>query len=209
MAQIVPSITVSDPVDFGHKLKNFKFAKRLHFDTGQPPFLPNRLINLAQISLPEGKECDLHLMLDHPEKQTEMVISLGPSLVIIHYEAKGDVKAFFAEMRKVGIKTGLALLPETAVEEAREIIAGVDHVLIFTGHLGYYGGELKKDCLPKIQQVKATSPEIEVCVDGGINPTNIAEVADAGADVVISGGFISNSENPKAAFHQLMEAMGD
>lgn len=206
MAQIVPSITVGDAVEYGQKLGRLKFAERLHIDVGVPPFTPNRTIGLAQVGVPKSSKFDLHLMMHDPHWQTETVISLVPDLVIVHFEANGDLTGFLERVGQVGIKRGLALLPETTVEQASGLIKLCDHVLVFTGHLGYYGGHLKEDCLPKIAQIKELK-DVEVSVDGGINPDNAAQVVEAGADVLVSGGFIANADDPKAAFMKLEGAL--
>ncbi len=205
MAQVVPAVLAENPVDLGHDLKKVRFSRRLHIDIASPPFAPRRTIGLAQLHLPVETSCDLHLMLDNPSAET--VISLGPELAIIHFEAGGDQKNFLSRMKQVGIKTGVALLPETTVAQAAELIKNVDHVLVFTGHLGYYGGQLRTDCLPKIAEIKAINPKIEVSVDGGINLENIEAVKNAGADILISGGFIVNSADPKDAYTRLQEAV--
>ncbi len=207
LVQIVPAVLAENPVEFGYDLKKLKFVRRLHIDIATPPFSPRRTLGLAQVSLPDNVECDLHLMLDHPERQIEIVTSLSPSLAIAHFETKGNVGHFFAELKSVGIKTGLALLPETRVEQARGLIKAVDHVLIFTGHLGYYGGDLREDCLPKIAEVKEINPDVEVSVDGGVNPDNARKVTAAGADVLVSGGFIVKASDPKIPYRQMMEAV--
>lgn len=179
------------------------FANRLHIDVAAPPFTKARTLGLAQLVLPRMASCDLHLMMHHPQRQIETVISLKPNLAIAHFEADGDLVEFFWRLSEVGIKTGLALLPETPVSKAEDLIQGVKHVLIFTGHLGYYGGELNAECLPKIAEVKKINPDVEVSVDGGINPQNAKQVAEAGADILISGGFISNAQNPKDSYERL------
>lgn len=207
MPQVVPAILTSDPADFGHKIKRLKFAGRVHVDVSQPPFAPTRTIGLAQIHLPDGLKSDLHLMINHPEKQAETVISLNPDLAIVHFEADGNLANFFERIGEVGIKKGLAILPETTVSEAAELIKQADHVLVFTGNLGHYGGELRGDCLAKIAEIKELNPKAEISVDGGVNPDNAAEVARAGADILISGGFIANAEDPKAAFSKIAEAV--
>lgn len=208
MAEIVPALLAQDPADYGHKMTKLKFAQRVHLDIAAPPFTPNRTINLAQVHLPSGQQFELHLMLEEPLAQLETVISLNPALAIVHFEAKGNLKRFFSEIAAAGIKKGLAILPETSVSAAAELINQADHVLVFTGHLGYYGGELKWDCLGKIAEIKKLNPKAEVSVDGGVNPENAKEVVEHGADVLVSGGFIANAESPVTNYRRLAEAAG-
>lgn len=207
MAKVVPSILTNTPSEFGLMAGRLNFADRVHIDIASPPFTKARTIGLAQLVLPGIAKNDLHLMMHHPDRQIETVISLNPNLAIAHFEADGNLVDFFWRVGEVGIKTGLALLPETPVSKAADLIKDVNHVLIFTGHLGFYGGALKAECLPKIAEAKKINPDLEVSVDGGINPGNAKMVAEAGADILISGGFIVNADDPKAAYETLSGAL--
>jgi ribulose-phosphate 3-epimerase len=146
---------------------------------------------------------DLHLMFQQPTKWTEMLVSLNPNLVIFHAEAEGDLLAFAEHLRKFGIKVGVALLPETTVESARELIEISDHVLIFAGKLGAQGGEADLSQLSKVKQIYQVSPDIEIGWDGGVMVENIAEIASVGVDVINVGSAISKAKNPEVAFKDL------
>lgn len=206
MAEIVPAILAATPADFAAKLQAVKpFAKRIHIDITDGIFAPSQTINLAQVYGLEGVQMDLHLMLQKPSEQLETIVSLHPDLVILHQEADDDLALLFEQLQKMGIKVGLGILPDTAVGACQHNLQVADHALVFTGHLGYYGGQMDQSQLSKIAEIKAIKP-VEVSVDGGVNPGNAATTVAAGADVLISGGFIAESADPKAAYQQLMEA---
>ncbi len=203
MVEIVPAILAADAADYTAKLKRVGFADRVHIDITDGVFAPSQTINLAQVYKPAHAKTDLHLMMKRPQDQLETVISLEPDLVIIHAEADADLEPLIKELTDFGIKAGLAILPETSVESVKNLLPAIDHLLIFTGHLGFYGGEMQADCLGKIKEAKSIRPELEISVDGGVNQETAKLAIQAGADVLISGGFIVENADPKAAFQQL------
>lgn len=206
MAVIVPAILTDDPADFAARLKRVEpFATRIHIDITDGEFAPSKTLGLAQVYGFAGAEIDLHLMMHQPERQLETIISLNPALVIWHFEARADHQRILDDLGQVGIKRGLALLPETGPEQIAAHVAGLDHVLVFTGHLGYYGGEMKTDCLAKIPELKKARADLEVGVDGGVNFETAKLAVEAGADVLDSGNFIQTAPSPKRTFEKLMQ----
>ena len=204
MAEIVPAVLASSPQEFKQRLERVSFAPRVHLDFADGEFAPAKTIGLAQAYLPSAM-ADLHLMLQQPAKQLETIISLRPHLVIIHAEADVDHAAFYSSLRELGIKTGLAVLPATSIADIATLIEQVDHLLVFAGDLGHYGGQLQPDNLAKINAAKQIKSQLEVSVDGGVNADNAQQVARSGADVLISGSFIQNAASPKRAWQRLQE----
>lgn len=210
MVKIVPTVLATDPQEFGTLLERVQhFAPRIHIDIADGEFAPNTTINLAQAYWDEKIEVDLHLMINKPGMRTELCISLKPSLVIIHAEASdhgySSKEEMIQQLKDVGIRTGLALLPHTAVQTVEEQIKLVEHVMIFAGKLGHYGGSMDKDVLQKIAQVKAINQGAEVGIDGGVNDTNAADAIAAGAEVLNVGGFIQKAEDPQKAYDKLVQ----
>ena len=201
---VVPAVLATTPQEYKERLERVKFAPRVHLDFADGVFAPTKTIGLAQAYLPEA-EADLHLMLQRPGDQLETIISLHPQLVIIHAEAEVDFGAFFARLTELGIKTGLAVLPQTSISDAAQKLEQVDHLLVFAGDLGHYGGAMQPANLEKIAQAKQIKPALEVSVDGGVNDTNAAQVLAAGADVLISGSYIQNASRPRQAWQKLQE----
>lgn len=205
MPVIVPTITAFTPDQYKDQLNNISFAKRIHPDFTDNDLAPSKTVNLAQAYWPNDTQADIHLMFRKPADHLEMLISMNPSLVILHAEADGDLAALFKQLKAVGIKSGVAILPDTKISDVAELVAQADHALIFGGRLGYQGSELQVDQLPKLKQVKALKTDIETGWDGGVHEGNVAHVATAGADVINVGGFIQKADNPKEAFEQLQK----
>ncbi len=204
MTVICPAILQDTPEKYKADLdKVTGFAKRIQIDIADGIFTPNNTINLIQVYWPADVQADLHLMLKEPLKELETVISLNPSLVIIHAEADGDLVSFFMHINQVGIRTGLAFLPQTTVASQKSLIEQVDHVLIFGGTLGSYGGKLDRSCLVKAKEAKAIKPDLELGWDGGINEQNAIDVSNAGFDVLNTGGYLQKADDPQVAYAKL------
>lgn len=204
MAVVCPAVLAENPASYREDIQRISpFASRVQIDIADGNFTSNKTVNLAQVYWPEGVQADLHMMVQNPDELEHDYISLAPNLVIVHAEALDGAKSkveLFSQLKAVGIKTGLALLPESQPADFEDLIKLADHVLIFTGQLGHYGGQLDERQLPKIEAAKAIKPGIEVGVDGGINDQNAAFVLRAGADVLNVGGFIQKSDDPGAAY---------
>jgi ribulose-phosphate 3-epimerase len=201
MASVAPTINAFTPEDYARRINNVKpFAKRLHIDVGDGVFTDVRTVGLSQAYDIDGVPFDLHLMMTHPESQLENICALGPQLVITHFEAPFNHEEFFKELRSVDVKVGLAINIETTVEQVRDILPTIDHLLVFTGELGHNGGEFRADCLEKIGQARAINAELEIAVDGGLDQQTARQAVEAGADLLDVGSFIQEADDPEIAY---------
>jgi len=128
-------------------------------------------------------------------------------MVIIHVETMIHHMHFAAELHARRMKAGLAILPETPVSNIEQILHSFDHLLIFSGDLGYFGGKANLDLAVKARQAKEHHPDLEVGWDGGVNDKNAHLLAEAGVDVLNAGGFIQKSNDPRRAYETLIEAL--
>lgn len=182
MAEIVPTILATTPGEYHDRLdKVAGHTKRIHVDISDGIFAPNKTINLAQVYVPEGVELDIHLMVKDPMSYLESALALKPNLIIVHAEADGDHTKCIKEIQSFGVDAGVAYLPQT---KPNDLLTNADHVLVFTGNLGHYGGVLDKEQLHKIHQARDINPDIEVSIDGGVNAEN---APDLQADVLYVG----------------------
>ena len=201
MASVVPTILATDPTDYARRIDNVKpFATRIHIDVADGVFEDQKSVGLNQVYDIDGVPFDLHLMMVHPEGQFENICALMPELVITHFEAPFDHEAFFKQLRDVDIKVGLAIKTETTIEQAKDLLPLIDHLVVFTGKLGHNGGEFRADCLEKIGQARAIKPDLEIAVDGGVNQETARQAIDAGADILDVGSFIHDSDDPEIAY---------
>jgi ribulose-phosphate 3-epimerase len=204
MALICPTVLADTPKEFARQLARVKFASRIQIDITDGVFAPSDTINLNQVYFNEEQATDLHLMIAEPRQWLETAISLHPHMVILHAEARGNLLEMFSYLQKVGIKAGVAILPETTVAAAAELIAAADHILIFGGHLGYMGGAADLDQLEKVAEIRAIKPEIEIGWDGGANGETVRQLATSGVDVINVGSAIMKTPSPEASYEDLL-----
>jgi ribulose-phosphate 3-epimerase len=201
MASVAPTINATTPEDYARRINNVKsFVTRLHIDVGDGVFTDVKTVGLSQVYDIDGVPFDLHLMMTHPESQLENIISLQPQLVIVHYEAQFDREAFFKELRSMDIQVGMAINTETTIEQVRDILPTLNHLVVFTGRLGHNGGEFRADCLEKIAQARAINPDLEIAVDGGLNQETSRLAIEAGANLLDVGSFIHDAPDPEIAY---------
>jgi len=201
MSEICPTILAANEDEYQAQLARVaSFASRIQIDLMDGDFAPNQNIGLATIWLPEHIVCDIHLMYRRPQDHIDKLIALTPHMVIVHAESDCDIPLFAAELRAHGIKTGVAVLPETAIETVSYLLPHVQHVLVFSGDLGHFGGVANITLAQKAAEAKAHNRHIEVGWDGGANESNCLELAEAGIDVINVGGAIQKADNPESTY---------
>lgn len=205
MSIICPCVTAKDAHEYREQMARVApFAERVHIDFSDGKLAPVPLINPIQAYWPEGVLADLHLMLQKPEEHVETVISLKPNLVIIHAEADGDLLGIMRQLHAVNIKAGVALLQKTDPDTAHDLIADADHVLIFSGDLGHFGGTADTTLLAKVAKIRAINANVEIGWDGGVGPDNVAQLSLGGIEVLDVGGHIQQAPDAQEAYATLV-----
>lgn len=208
MSIVCPSVTptTTSREEFAVMLDRVaSFASRVQIDLMDGRFAAPETISVRDIWWPEGVSADIHLMYQQPFEYLDSLIALSPHLVIIHAEAEGDVEHLISTLHEHHIKVGVALLQDTTVESARQLIELVDHVLIFSGTLGSYGGTADFKLLEKVAQIRALRPEVELGWDGGANQATVPELSKGGIDVINVGGAIQRAKEPEKVFRELQK----
>jgi ribulose-phosphate 3-epimerase len=204
-SSICPTVLAEHPHDYREQMeKVVLFAARIQIDLMDGVFAPSRSITPEQVWFPDSLQADIHVMFQRPLEYLETLISLKPHMIIFHAESDGDIKAALEHIQKLGIKAGIALLKTTTPEIAHKLIEVADHVLLFSGELGQFGGTADLHVLDKIAAIKSFNPSIEIGWDGGANETNVAQLASAGVNVINVGSAIQKAENPHAAYQHLV-----
>jgi len=209
MPVICPTVTAFDPHEYRAQMERLQpFAKRVHIDLMDGEFAPTKSPGLEQIWWPEGITADIHLMYMRPMEQISKLIELKPHLAVIHAEADVDHAAFAARLHEAGIKAGLAVLKSTSIADVANILKEFDHIMIFSGNLGYHGGsQVDFRLLDKVQEAKRVNPDIEIAWDGGVNDQNAKQLVEAGVEVLNVGGFIAKSSDPQSAYQKLVDGL--
>ena len=208
-AWICPTITAVKRQEYERQFKIInKFAARIHFDVSDGTLAPRKLYPFGQMRWHEGTLADVHLMSRYPHSDIVLAYHLRPHLVIIHAEAEVDLIRAASSLHAAGIKAGLALLPDTRVEQVAAMVPHFDHALIFSGNLGYQGGSVADlNLLSKAPKLKSLNPNIEIGWDGGVNNDNIKSLVAGGVSVVNVGGYIQSSSSPKRAYAKLVSTL--
>lgn len=206
MAIICPTVLAATTDDFDKQMERVgHLGNRLQIDLTDGRFAPTDTIKPQDMWWPAGVKADIHLMYQAPETVLADVLAHLPNLVIIHAEADGDFHAIVRTCNQQGVKVGVALLAPTKPESIFGALSFIDHVLIFSGDLGRYGGEADLHLLKKAETLKAKKPDIEIGWDGGVNDQNVKKLAEGGVDVLNVGGFIQKASDPSAAFKKLSD----
>lgn len=202
MPIIAPTITAETEESFQKQIEKVNpLAVRLHIDFSDGQFAPRKLLPPSKTWWPVGLKTDFHLMYQQPGQVFEESIRHKPHLIILHAESGGDFKAMAEAIKSHEIKVGVALLPQTQPNHIMPALELIDHVLIFSGNLGYQGGSYADPTLlNKVLVLRDKKPSLEIGWDGGINPENISELILGGVDVLNVGGYIQAAHDPAKAF---------
>ena len=206
---ICPTITAADADTYQLQMQQVAdFATRLHIDVSDGTLAPNQLMPVDGVWWPGGVRADVHVMSKRPFDHLTALLALQPQLIIVHAESSGSFANFAGTCHHHGIETGVALLQQTPVETIVPALDMIDHVLIFSGDLGKFGGKADPSLLPKIKALKQLKPQLEIGWDGGINERNISALVKAGVEVLNVGGGIHGAANPEHAYQNLKRLAG-
>lgn len=204
MPVICPTVLASNEQDYRAQIERVaNFGHRVQIDLSDGKFAPSETLSIEQIWWPAGVKADIHLMYKNPIEVFNEVLRKEPNMIIIHSEASGDFEQSFKLCRDKGVKLGVALLPSTDPAVLNKVFDKIDHILIFSGDLGSFGGRADLSLLDKVGYIKEKAPDIEIGWDGGINDRNVSELVFGGIDVLNVGGYIQKSENPEKAYNTL------
>jgi ribulose-phosphate 3-epimerase len=197
--RIAPSILNAD---FGHLADAVQQAQEggadwIHVDVMDGVFVPNITLGpmvVQAIRRATTLPLDVHLMIDDPRRYVKTFAEAGADWLTIHLEADRHPHRTLAEIRGLGKRAGLALNPGTPVSRARELIEGLDMLLVMSVNPGFGGQAFIPASLRKLREAReligACNPACELEVDGGVKVANAPEVAQAGASVIVAGSFV-------------------
>lgn len=178
-------------------------ADWFHLDIMDGVFVPNISYGMpviSQIKKKAEKPLDTHLMIVQPERYISVFQKIGADILTVHYEACTHLHRTIQEIKAGGMKAGVALNPHSPVNALEDIITDIDIVLIMTVNPGFGGQTFIPSGLDKIRKLKKLIRESGahtlIEVDGGVNLTTGEQLAEAGADALVAGSFVFNSENP-------------
>jgi ribulose-phosphate 3-epimerase len=205
MSVIAPCILAENPDDYKAIIERLHpFAERVHVDISDGEFAPTFTIGAAQVWWPQEWTVDIHAMVARPSEHLETLISLKPHMIIFHVEIEEDIVPVLQHIQKFNIKAGIALLKTTVPSTVAAAIQQADHVMIFSGELGKYGGTASLMQLEKVRLIRAIKPNVEIGWDGGVTPENAYNLSQGGIDVLNVGGALAKAEDPQSVYATLV-----
>ena len=186
-----------------------------HIDVMDGKFVENNNLELMKdyattISHISNIPLDVHLMVENVEEVADEYIDLAPDRVTFHIEALKDkdrIFNFIQELKENNIKVGIAISPETQIEELKPYLKYIHMVLVMTVVPGKGGQKIIPETLEKIRSLKKyleeNSIDIDIEADGGINGETSEDVREAGADILVSGFYVVSAENKRAAVEKI------
>ena len=214
MIKLAPSILSAD---FARLLEDVKKVENagceyLHIDVMDGHFVPNITLGpglIKSLRKDVNMVFDAHLMIENPDMYIKDFAEAGCDIIVVHQEACKHLHRTIQNIKSYNIKAGVALNPATPIETIKYILKDVDMVLIMTVNPGFGGQSFIDSMIDKIRELKAIVVEqnlnIDIQVDGGIKPSNVADVVKAGANVIVAGSAIFNSSDIKETVIEFRE----
>lgn len=205
-AVVAPAVLAESAERYKEQVERITgFAERVHIDVTDGQFAPSLTVGIQELWAPEGWTIDIHAMVNDLSAYVPRLIALRPHLIIVHAEAEGDVLTALRQIKQAGIMAGLALLRPTVPQTVEAMIQAAEHILIFSGDLGKFGGTASLMQLEKIRLIKAINPNVEIGWDGGVIIDNAYSLVQGGVNVLNVGGAIQRASDPHAVFAKLQQ----
>jgi ribulose-phosphate 3-epimerase len=208
MIKIAPSILSADFSKLGEEIKAVEKAGAdyIHIDVMDGHFVPNITLGplVVQAIRPlTDLPFDVHLMIENPDQYIEAFANAGADIITVHVEAGPHLHRTIQLIKKMGVKAGVVLNPATPVDTIKHIIHDIDMVLLMTVNPGFGGQSFIKNVISKIKEVRDLVNEnglnVEIEVDGGVNPETAPFCIEAGANVLVAGSAIYGKDDLKGA----------
>jgi ribulose-phosphate 3-epimerase len=205
MPIIAPSLLSANYLNLGAdcNMLNESQADWYHLDVMDGNFVPNISFGPMLIEFfrkATTKVCDVHLMINEPEKYAEAFKKAGADILTVHYEACHHLHRNIQQIKGLGMKAGVAVNPHTPVDVLKDILADIDLVCMMSVNPGFGGQSFIPNTINKIKELRKMIDEkglnVDIEIDGGVTLENAKSIIDAGATVLVAGNTVFKSANP-------------
>ena len=218
MIKVAPSILSADFVNLERDIRYIRDcgADYVHIDVMDGIFVPNITIGIPVVAAIRGiteLPLDVHLMIDRPLRYVERFCDAGADIVTIHVEAdtEENTREALRRIRGKGVRAGISIKPATDPSILEPYLELLDLILVMTVEPGFGGQKFMGDMMPKLQTLRSTinarGLQIELEVDGGVNPETGKICVEAGAQVLVAGSALFKAADT-GAFIQTLQNLG-
>ncbi len=218
--RLAPSILSADFSQLGEEVRKVIAAGAdwIHFDVMDNHYVPNLTVGplVCEALRPHlDVPIDVHLMAQPVDRLVVDFAKAGANLITVHPQASEHLDRTLALIREQGCQAGLAFNPATPLDYLEHVMERVDLILIMSVNPGFGGQKFIPEALKKVRAARArieayraqSGRDIRLSVDGGVNASNIAQIAAAGADTFVAGSAIFAQPDYGTAIHALREAL--
>jgi ribulose-phosphate 3-epimerase len=213
---VSPSLLAADFLNLGKDvvMVNKSLADWIHCDIMDGVFVPNISFGfpvVEHVKRIAEKPLDVHLMIVDPDRYITRFHDAGANILTVQYEACIHLQRTVTEIRRLGMKAGVAINPHTSVSLLVNTLPFIDMVLVMTVNPGFGGQSFISESYKKIRELRKMIDRegynILIEVDGGIDTTNAAELVEAGVNVLVAGNSVFSSTNPTETIRKLKELL--
>ena len=215
MIEIAPSILSADFTRLGEEIRAVEAggASILHVDVMDGKFVPNITIGLPvvkSIAKVTKLPIDCHLMIEEPSRYAVEFVKAGASMVSVHVEADVHLQRTLTVIREAGGKAGVAINPATPLVALEEALPFADFILLMSVNPGFGGQKFIYTSLDKLRRlrlmIQSRGLNTRIEIDGGIDAENIAQVVEAGAEIIVAGSAVYGKSDVTGAVQTLLDA---
>ncbi len=215
--KLAPSILSADFSQLGNQVREAEAAGAdyIHFDVMDGMFVPNISVGplvLEAVNRVTNLPLDVHLMIEAPDRYIAEFVKAGADVLMVHQEDTVHLHRTIQAITSLGARAGVVLNPATPIHTLEEILPYISRILIMSVNPGFGGQSYIETSTDKIRRCRKMIDEngykIEIEVDGGVKASNIRQVVEAGADVIVAGSAVFNDKESVAeAISKLRDAL--